>query len=129
MFFRVGLINLKYAYDGLFLIHVPMSYRLAEMKAEAKNRREKREEMERQNAEETVRRKEVLAALFKEWTVDSRDRIPAALVTRGDPTVVVANRRKRTFVQCHVPWHGSMGDGSATTGSEDRALFTNLTYV
>lgn len=86
-----------------------MSYRLAEMKAEAKNRREKREEMERQNAEETARRKEVLAALFKEWTVDSRDRIPAALVTRGDPTVVVANRRKRTFVllPCALAWqHG-----------------------
>nr|XP_041575931.1 EF-hand calcium-binding domain-containing protein 5 isoform X2 [Taeniopygia guttata] len=56
------------------------SHRLAEMKAEAKNRREKREEMERQNAEETARRKKVLAALFKEWTVDSCDRIPAALV-------------------------------------------------
>ncbi|XP_068066618.1 EF-hand calcium-binding domain-containing protein 5 [Anomalospiza imberbis] len=56
------------------------SQRLAQMKAEAKNKREEREEMERQKTEETARRKEVLAALFKEWTVDGRDRIPAALV-------------------------------------------------
>ncbi|KAI1231804.1 hypothetical protein IHE44_0007441 [Lamprotornis superbus] len=76
---RVGLINIKYASDGMFLIHVPMSYRLVQMRAEAKNKREEREEMERQKAEETARRKEVLAALFKEWTVDGTYRIPAAL--------------------------------------------------
>ncbi|XP_053816821.1 EF-hand calcium-binding domain-containing protein 5 [Vidua chalybeata] len=56
------------------------SQRLAQMKAEAKNKHEEREEMERQKTEETARRKEVLAALFKEWTVDGHDRIPAALV-------------------------------------------------
>ncbi|XP_015502067.1 EF-hand calcium-binding domain-containing protein 5 [Parus major] len=56
------------------------SQRLAQMRAEAKNRREEREEMERQRAEETARRKEVLTDLFKEWIVDGRDRIPAALV-------------------------------------------------
>ncbi|XP_066189516.1 EF-hand calcium-binding domain-containing protein 5 [Sylvia atricapilla] len=56
------------------------SQRLAQLKAEAKNKREEREEMERQKAEETARRKEMLAALFKEWTVDDIDRIPAALV-------------------------------------------------
>lgn len=112
MFFRVGLVNLKYSYDGIFLIHVAMSYRLAQMKAEAKNKREEREELERQKAEETKRRKEVLAALFKEWTVDDSDRIPAALVTRGDPAVVVAGRTKRTFVPvpCVLAWqHGAQG--------------------
>ncbi|XP_038013856.1 EF-hand calcium-binding domain-containing protein 5 isoform X2 [Motacilla alba alba] len=56
------------------------SQRLVQMKAEAKKKREEREEMERQKAEETARRKEVLAALFKEWTVDGHERIPAALV-------------------------------------------------
>ncbi|XP_048180297.1 EF-hand calcium-binding domain-containing protein 5 [Corvus hawaiiensis] len=56
------------------------SQRLVKMKAEAKNKREAREEMERKKAEETVRRKEALAALFKEWTVDGSHRIPAALV-------------------------------------------------
>lgn len=112
MFFRVGLVNLKYAYDGIFLIHVPMSYRLAQMKAEAKKKREEREEIERQKAEETARRKEVLVALLKEWTVDEYDRIPAALVTRGDPAVVVADRTKRTFVlvPCGLAWqHGAQG--------------------
>lgn len=106
MFFRVGLINLRYAYDGIFVIHVPMSYRLVKMKAEAKNKREVREEMERKKAEETARRKEALAALFKEWTVDGNYRIPAALVTRGDPAVVVPDRRKRTFVlvPCALSW-------------------------
>lgn len=112
MFFRVGLINLRYAYDGIFVIHVPMSYRLVEMKAEAKNKREVREEMERKKAEETARRKEALAALFKEWTVDGNYRIPAALVTRGDSAVVVPDRRKRTFVlvPCALSWqHGAQG--------------------
>lgn len=111
LFFRVGLINLKHAYDGTFLIPVPMSYRLAQMKAEAKNKREEREEMERQKAEETARRKELLAALFKEWTMDDW-RIPAALVTKGDPAVVVADRTKRTFVlvPCALAWqHGAQG--------------------
>ncbi|KAF2980195.1 hypothetical protein EK904_000009 [Melospiza melodia maxima] len=77
---RVGLITLKYACDGLFLIHVPMSYRLVQMRAEAKKMYEEREEVERQKAEETARRKEVLAALLKEWTVDAPERIPAALL-------------------------------------------------
>lgn len=98
LFFRLGLINLKYAYDGIFLIPVPMSCRLIQMRAEAKSKREEREEVERQKAEETARRKEVLAALFREWTVDGDYRIPAALVTRGDPAVVVADRMKSTFV-------------------------------
>lgn len=68
--------------------------------------------MERQKAEETARRKEVLAALFKEWTVDDNDRIPAVLVTRGDPAVLVPDRRKRTFVlvPCALAWqHGAQG--------------------
>ncbi|XP_039418842.1 EF-hand calcium-binding domain-containing protein 5 [Corvus cornix cornix] len=56
------------------------SQRLVKMKAEVKNKREAREEMERKKAEETARRKEALAALFKEWTVDGSHRIPAALV-------------------------------------------------
>ncbi|XP_005056800.1 PREDICTED: EF-hand calcium-binding domain-containing protein 5 isoform X2 [Ficedula albicollis] len=56
------------------------SHRLIQMRAEAKNKREEREEIERQKAEETARRKEVLAVLFKEWTVDGNYRIPAALV-------------------------------------------------
>lgn len=89
-----------------------MSYRLVEMKAEAKNKREVREEMERKKAEETARRKEALAALFEEWTVDGNYRIPAALVTRGDPAVVVPDRRKRTFVlvPCALSWqHGAQG--------------------
>ncbi|XP_068889676.1 EF-hand calcium-binding domain-containing protein 5 isoform X2 [Aphelocoma coerulescens] len=55
------------------------SQRLVKMKAEAKNKREAREEMERKKAEETARRKEALAALFKDWTVDGSHRIPAAL--------------------------------------------------
>ncbi|XP_059721714.1 EF-hand calcium-binding domain-containing protein 5 isoform X3 [Haemorhous mexicanus] len=56
------------------------SQRLVQMRAEAKSKHEEREEVERQKAEETARRKEVLAALFKEWTVDGHERIPAALV-------------------------------------------------
>ncbi|XP_036251306.1 EF-hand calcium-binding domain-containing protein 5 [Molothrus ater] len=56
------------------------SQRLVQMRAEAKKIHEEREEVERQKAEETARRKEVLAALFKEWTVDGHERIPAALV-------------------------------------------------
>ncbi|XP_063258765.1 EF-hand calcium-binding domain-containing protein 5 isoform X2 [Prinia subflava] len=54
--------------------------RLAQMRAEAKNKREEREEMQRQKAEETARRKEELTALCKEWTVDIYDGIPTALV-------------------------------------------------
>lgn len=83
-----------------------MSYRLVQMRAEAKKIHEEREEMERQKDEETARRKEVLATLFKEWTVDGHERIPAALVTRGDPAVVVADRMKRTFVlvPCALAW-------------------------
>lgn len=110
LFFRVGLITLKYACDGLFLIHVPMSYRLVQLRAEAKKIYEEREEVERQKAEEIARRKEVLAALLKEWTVDGHERIPAALVTGGDPAVVVADRMKRTFVlvPCALAWqHGA----------------------
>ncbi|XP_058673924.1 EF-hand calcium-binding domain-containing protein 5 [Ammospiza caudacuta] len=56
------------------------SQRLVQMRAEAKKMYEEREEVERQKAEETTRRKEVLAALLKEWTVDAHERIPAALV-------------------------------------------------
>ncbi|CAN8197399.1 unnamed protein product [Coccothraustes coccothraustes] len=56
------------------------SQRLVQMRAEAKNIHEESEEVERQKAEETARRKEVLAALFKEWTVDGHERITAALV-------------------------------------------------
>ncbi|XP_032563563.1 EF-hand calcium-binding domain-containing protein 5 isoform X1 [Chiroxiphia lanceolata] len=56
------------------------SERLVKMKAEAKDKREAREEMERKKAEEREMRKETLAALFKEWTVDGKHRIPMALV-------------------------------------------------
>ncbi|KAM7033009.1 EF-hand calcium-binding domain-containing protein 5 isoform 2-T2 [Acridotheres tristis] len=61
-------------------VTVQFSCRLVQMRAEAKNKREEREEMERQKAEETARRKEELAALFKEWAVDGTYRIPPALV-------------------------------------------------
>ncbi|XP_027747330.1 EF-hand calcium-binding domain-containing protein 5 isoform X1 [Empidonax traillii] len=56
------------------------SERLVKMKAEAKEKREAREEMERKQAEERGMRKEALTVLFKEWTVDGKDRIPVALV-------------------------------------------------
>ncbi|OWK57372.1 EF-hand calcium-binding domain-containing protein 5 [Lonchura striata] len=77
------------------------SHRLAEMKAEVKNRREKREEMERQNAEETARRKEVLAALFKEWTVDSHDRIPAALLVLSYTEHVSSDKFQKIMEYLH----------------------------
>ncbi|XP_064250748.1 EF-hand calcium-binding domain-containing protein 5 isoform X2 [Passer domesticus] len=56
------------------------SQRLVQMKAEAKKKHEEMEEIERQKNEETERRKEVLAVLIKEWTVDGHEKIPAALV-------------------------------------------------
>ncbi|KAJ7402370.1 EF-hand calcium-binding domain-containing protein 5 isoform X2 [Pitangus sulphuratus] len=55
------------------------SERLVKLKAEAKEKREAREEMERKKAEEREMRKEALTVLFKEWTVDGKDRIPVAL--------------------------------------------------
>ncbi|RMC10703.1 hypothetical protein DUI87_12414 [Hirundo rustica rustica] len=89
-----------------FLRQGTTSQRLAQMKAEAKNKREEREEVERQKAEETARRKEVVAALLKEWTVDGSDRIPAALVQsamRSFPDVtdsIPEDMRKGKFPMC-----------------------------
>ena len=85
MFFRVGLIYLKYVYDGVFLNHIPVSYRLARMKAEAKNKRKDREQVDNMTSQVKEMRKEALAIQFKEWTVDVSGGIPVAQVTREDP--------------------------------------------
>ncbi|XP_009076237.1 PREDICTED: EF-hand calcium-binding domain-containing protein 5, partial [Acanthisitta chloris] len=90
---RVGLSNLKYVYDGIFLINIPMSYRLTRMKAEAQGKCKDREEMEQMKAQVAEMRKEALAAQFREWTVDGSDRIPVALVLsalRSFPNVIAS---------------------------------------
>lgn len=86
MFFRVDLIYLKYVYDDIFLNPCPMSYRLARMKAEVKNKRKAREQLATMKSKVKEMRKEALAIQFKEWTVDGSDRVPVALVTRDDPS-------------------------------------------
>jgi len=85
LFFKVGLIYLKYAFDGVFLNHIAMSYRLARMKSETKNKRKEREQVDNTKSQVKEMRKEALAIQFKEWTVDVGGRIPVALVTRNDP--------------------------------------------
>lgn len=81
----VSLFCLKYVYDGIFLNHIPMSYRLASMKSEAENIRKERQQVENMKAQVKEMRKEALAIQFKEWTVDISGRIPVALVTRDYP--------------------------------------------
>ncbi|KAF4789812.1 EF-hand calcium-binding domain-containing protein 5 isoform X2 [Turdus rufiventris] len=123
---RLGLINLKYAYDGVFLIPVPMSRRLIQMRAEAKSKREEREEVERQKAEETARRKEVLAALFKEWTVDGDYRIPAALLVLLYTEHVSSDKFQEIMEylqKCAEDFQ------EATKHDTQRQIFTNLFQV
>lgn len=62
-----------------------MSYRLARMRSEAKNKREEREQVDNMKSRVKEMRKEALAIQFKEWTVDVSGRIPVALVTKDDP--------------------------------------------
>jgi len=62
-----------------------MSYRLARMKSETKNKRKEREQVDNTKSQVKEMRKEALAIQFKEWTVDVGGRIPVALVTRNDP--------------------------------------------
>lgn len=81
----VSLICLKYVYDGIFLNHIPMSYRLASMKSEAESIRKERQQVENMKAQVKEMRKEALAIQFKEWMVDISGRIPVALVTRDYP--------------------------------------------
>lgn len=61
---------------------MPMSYRLARMKSEAKTKRKEREQAERMKCQQKEMRKAALATQFKEWTADVNGRIPVALVTR-----------------------------------------------
>lgn len=81
----VSLICLKYVYDGIFLNHIPTSYRLASMKSEAESIRKERQQVENMKAQVKEMRKEALAIQFKEWMVDISGRIPVALVTRDYP--------------------------------------------
>lgn len=62
-----------------------MSYRLARMKSEAKNKRKEKEQVENMKFQVKEMRKEALAPQFKERTVDVSGRVPVALVTRDDP--------------------------------------------
>ncbi|XP_026717558.1 EF-hand calcium-binding domain-containing protein 5 [Athene cunicularia] len=56
------------------------SERLARMRAEAKNKRKEREQVDNMKSQLKEMRKEALAIQFKQWTVDVSGRIPVALV-------------------------------------------------
>ncbi|XP_010144901.1 PREDICTED: EF-hand calcium-binding domain-containing protein 5 [Eurypyga helias] len=56
------------------------SERLARMKLEAKNKRKDREQVDNMMSQVKEKRKEALAIVFREWTVDVSGRIPVALV-------------------------------------------------
>ncbi|XP_074746587.1 EF-hand calcium-binding domain-containing protein 5 [Strix uralensis] len=56
------------------------SQRLARMRAEAKNKRKEREQVDNMKSQLKEMRKEALAIQFKQWTVDVSGRIPVALV-------------------------------------------------
>lgn len=109
---------LKLVYVGIVLSHLPMSYRLARMKAEAKTKRKEREQVENMKSEQKEMRKEALAIQFKEWTVDISGRIPVALVTRVDlvnTAMVVPDSRKRKSGQYALEWQQQnrrVGNGS-----------------
>ncbi|XP_008945447.1 PREDICTED: EF-hand calcium-binding domain-containing protein 5-like, partial [Merops nubicus] len=69
------------------------SERLARMKAEAKNKRQEREQVENMKSQVKEMRKEALAVQFKEWTVDVSGRIPVAMVQsalRSFPDIIAS---------------------------------------